>query len=112
MTPGGEVVYNLDNAGDRIALVEGPFDAWRIGPGAVAMLGTVFTEQQLALIASKRPSRVYVVYDSGAAKIAKELATRMARLVPRVDYLWLDEGKDPDTLNIADLRRIQRMLSL
>lgn len=109
--PGADVVYNLDNAGDRIALVEGPMDVWRIGPGAVAMLGTKFTEEQLVLIASRRPSRVYVVYDSGAVDIAEDLGTRMARLVPRVDYLWLDDG-DPDTMKPADLAHLRRLLSI
>jgi hypothetical protein len=111
MMPGGTVVYNLDNAGDRIALMEGPFDVWRIGPGAVGMLGTVFTEEQLELIAAKQPSRLYVVYDHGAAEIAEELGTRMAKLVPRVDYLWLDEG-DPDTLPLMDIKRLQHMLAV
>lgn len=113
-TPGGDVVYNLDNVepGSRIALVEGPFDVWRVGPGAVGMLGTVFTEPQLALISAKRPSRVYVLYDSGASDIAQELGSRMARLVPRVDYLWMDPGDDPDTLSLTDLRRIQHLLKM
>jgi hypothetical protein len=111
--PGAEVVYNIDTVepGARMALVEGPFDVWRIGPGAVAMLGTVFTEEQLVLIASRRPSRVYVVYDSGAADIAEDLGSRMARLVPRVDYLWLDDG-DPDTMKPADLGHLQRLLNI
>jgi hypothetical protein len=109
--PGREVVYNLDNAGSRIALVEGPMDVWRIGPGAVAMLGTSFTEEQLVLIASHRPERVYVVYDSGAADIAEELGRRIMRLVPRVDYLWLDGG-DPDTMSGTDLAHLRRLLAV
>lgn len=76
------------------------------------MLGTKFTEERLALVASKRPSRVYVVYDSDASDIAEELGTRMARLVPRVDYLWLDKGCDPDTMSLSDIRRLQQMLGV
>jgi hypothetical protein len=114
MTPGGDVVYGIDHVepGKPIAVMEGPFDVWRVGPGAVGMLGTVFTEPQLALISSKQPSRVYVVYDSGASDIAEELGSRMARLVPRVDYLWLDPGKDPDTLSLTDLNRLRRLLAI
>jgi DNA primase len=112
--PGGAVVYNLDNVeqGGRIALMEGPFDVWRVGPGAVGMLGTIFTEEQLLLICNKQPSRVYVVYDSGASDVAKQLGRIMIRLVPRVDYLWLDPGTDPDTLSLMDLNRIRRLLAI
>lgn len=107
--PGGDCVYNLDRAGDIIALVEGPLDVWRIGDGAVAMLGTKFSEAQLSLIASKRPRQVFIVYDTGAEKIAKDLGQRMARLVPQTDYLWLPGG-DPDTLNPTDLADLQTLL--
>jgi hypothetical protein len=107
--PGGDCVYNLDNAGDTIMLVEGPMDVWRIGDGAVAMMGTKFSEAQLSLIANKRPRQVFIVYDAGAEKIAKDLGQRMARLVPQTDYVWLN-NTDPDAANAADVADLRALL--
>jgi len=110
LRPGRDVVYNIDNTSRCIACVEGPFDVWRIGYGAVAVLGTVFTEEQLALITARRPERVYVIYDPDASEIAEHLAARLIRLVPQVDILYLDQG-DPDTMTLADLQYIQHLLA-
>jgi hypothetical protein len=42
-----ETLYNLDNAKDGTAIVvEGPIDVWRIGDGAVATFGVIYTQKQ------------------------------------------------------------------
>jgi len=108
---GGDCVYNIDRVriGGSVMLVEGPLDVWRIGDGAVAMLGTQFTESQLSLIASRRPQRVFVVYDVDANEIARELGTRIARLVPETEYVWLTNG-DPDGADSATIAYLRDLL--
>jgi hypothetical protein len=44
----GSVVYNIDRAKKyrTVVIVEGPMDAWNVGPMAVAIWGSTVTEQQ------------------------------------------------------------------
>lgn len=64
--PVRECVYGLYRVpvGAPLVVVEGPADVWRLGPPAVATLGTDWTEAQVAQIASRQPSAVAVLYDS------------------------------------------------
>lgn len=109
--PGGSILYGLDNVKNGVcALVEGPTDVWRIGDGAVAVMRTKFTEEQLVHIPRCGIHKVYVIYDSGAGELAQKLASRVSKLVPHVEHVPLPLGKDPATLNPQDLQQIRAWL--
>jgi DNA primase len=108
--PGRAILYGLDNVKYGIAaLVEGPTDVWRIGDGAIAMMRTRFTEEQLTHIPRSGIHTVYVIYDAGAEKLGEELASRVSKLVNKTVYVPLD-GQDPATLNPAELHQIHAWL--
>ena len=76
------LLYGIDQAEDSVLIVEGPADAWRMGPGAVAVLGIDWkTEQALQL---KDFPRRFVMFDPGAESQAQ--AQKLA------DWLALFDG--------------------
>jgi DNA primase len=103
-----ETLYNIDSAGDTAIVVEGPIDAWRIGDGAVATFGVVFTQRQIKLI-RERFKRVFIMYD--AEPMAQQQAQRLADSISgfnlEVNVVKLDKG-DPGSLSMAEARHIRQ----
>jgi len=58
------IVYGFDQAkgNPSCIVVEGIFDAWRLGTGAVATFGIKFKEEQIRLL-TKTFSKVFIMYD-------------------------------------------------
>lgn len=104
-------LYNIDNANDTIVVVEGIFDAWRIGAGAVATLGTSFSSEQVLLIANKKPERIFIMLDSDAYDTAKKLAGQLAHFVKYVEILKLNEG-DPDDMTDEEAQKLRNDIRL
>lgn len=75
------VLFNLDNCKqDRIMVVEGPFDAMRLGDDSCATLGTSMTEAQCRLLS--KYTHIYFVFDdeAPAQARAKKFAEQVAAL--------------------------------
>jgi DNA primase len=100
-------LYGLDYVRHSTVVVEGPTDAWRVGPGATATMGTAFTREQVALLA-EIPRRA-ICFDRGraaqgrAARLYEVLEgcpgeTRMAELETGDDAASADAGE------VAELR--------
>jgi DNA primase len=103
-------LYNMDSVlQSKAVVVEGIFDAWRIGDGAVATFGTKYTHEQLRLF--KNLKRVFVLYDADAKTLSHKLAADLSSIVKEVKVLELDEG-DPDNLTDDDVRSLRREIGL
>lgn len=71
-----DCLYGIDKAaGDSVVVVEGPADAWKFGPGAVATFGIKWTKAQANILAQTF-SHVTIFFDPEpqAYQKAKELA--------------------------------------
>jgi DNA primase len=102
-----DVLYGGDLTGSGVVVVEGPADAWKIGPGAVATFGLNTSRVQIQEIASY--PRVCICFDSGAQ--ARDRAYSLAdavRDVGGVDpvIVTLESGSDPGE---ADPEEIQEL---
>ena len=105
-----QLLYNMDRVlRTTVVIVEGVFDAWRIGDGAVATFGTQYTHQQLLLLRGMK--RAFILYDSDAISKAHSLAFDLSSIVPKVEVLELSEG-DPDNLSDDDVRALRKDLNL
>jgi DNA primase len=100
------LLYGEDMATHSIVIVEGPTDAWKIGPGAVATLGIGYSKQQV-LRMSKYPVRA-VVFDS-----EKEAQGRARRLCDELEVfpgstlrIELD-AKDPGSATYEEVRKLR-----
>lgn len=104
-------LYNIDRVKMRgaAAIVEGVFDAWRIGDGAVGTMGTTMEPEQILTLLSREPKRVVVALDAGAEKESKKIANDLTAYIPEVYQVIIERG-DPDELPERDLTKIRRYL--
>lgn len=102
-----KVLYGGDLARHCIIVVEGPADAWRIGPGAVATLGVGYTKAQLLKI-SKYPVRV-IAFDSepDAQKRASELCNALSVFPGNTKNLVVS-SKDPGEISEKEVKLLRR----
>lgn len=107
------ILYNLDSCNsDMVVMVEGVFDAMRLGKEDVcASFGTSFMPEQLLHL--KPYSRVFMLYDSEgpAQEKAKKAASMIANITDGDVYnLDLGTGGDPDDLSNDDAVALMKEL--
>lgn len=106
------ILFNIDNCtNDTVVMVEGVFDALRLGKHDVcASFGTSFMPEQLLLL--KPYKRIFMLYDSEipAQEKAKKAANMIANISGGEVYnVNLGEG-DPDELSDEDARKLMNDL--
>ena len=101
-------LYNLESVKQKVFVVEGIFDAWRMGEGTVCTFGVKPTEQQVQLLAGI--PMVNIVFDGDAAGYtgARKLAEKLAAFT-RVQIIELPKGTDPDTLTRKEINSIKEL---
>lgn len=105
------LVYGIDYCLHSIVVVEGPADAWRIGPGAGALFGTGFeTAQVRKLIAI--PNR-FIAFDNSreAQRRAHELAEQLSPFPGTTQVLQID-APDPGTAPLREVKLIRKIARL
>lgn len=107
-----ELLFGEDLAVNSICVVEGPFDVFAIGPGAVGLMGLDWSESQLKRIATF-PIR-YICLDNrpSAQKIARELCSELD-LFPGETYNVVLRSKDPaeaKRTNHKELKKLRKLL--
>lgn len=105
--PHKSLIYGQHLVRHAMVICEGPIDTWKIGPGAVATFGTVFTESQLSLLTDV-PIRV-VCFDNEkeAQRRAHQLCRQLSSYPGQTENVVLETGKDPgdaDPAEISELR--------
>ena len=93
-----DTLYNIDNAqGESVILVEGVFDAMKMGDNTVASFGTFLSNSQLNIL-SDMYRRVVFLYDG--EKTAQSIAVKKARTLSsmglHVENIVLDTGDAGD----------------
>jgi len=101
-------LYGLDQCNDneRVVIVEGIFDAWRIGPGAVATFGIQYTKQQVHRLVDSF-TKALVVYDD---ELQAQRQARQLQGMLEMYGITTDVGTapgDPDTFSKKDLDDIK-----
>ena len=103
------MLYGEEKARHAVIVVEGPLDAWRIGPGAVATFGIAFTAPQAARI-GRFPLRA-IAFDGEEA--AQRQAARLCRLLeamPGRTVLVELEAKDPGSAGEQEIDQLREYL--
>jgi len=103
------LLYGEDFARHAIIVVEGVFDVWRIGPGAVATLGSGYSNEQLERIA-KYPVRA-ICFDSEkeAQKRARKLVNDLSVFKGDIFNIVLD-ANDPGEASKKEIKQIRRQI--
>lgn len=102
-----ELLYGEDFARHAVIVVEGIFDAWRIGQGAVATFGSGYSQEQLERIA-KYPTRA-ICFDNEleAQKRARRLSNDLSVFSGDTYNVVLDK-KDAADESRANIKRLRR----
>lgn len=113
--PRRNLLYNLDNAGKKIIIVEGVTDVWRIGSGSVATFTTTWTKEQVLEICKLNLSAAFVLFDNEekAQKKAQKLCDTLSLLcrIPHVERVELpDDINDPGELSEPQARYLKKEL--
>lgn len=106
-----DTVYGLQHVTHSAVIVEGPLDAWAVGPGAVATFGTAFTSRQVLLL-SKIPYR-YICFDNEleASHKAEELAQMLSHFPGTTAVISID-AKDPGSASKKELHLLRKTAGL
>lgn len=109
--PHKHCIYGADLARHSLVVVEGPTDAWRIGPGAGALFGTAFTDSQVNKIA-RFPYR-YILFDNEpvAQSQARKLADQLSCFPGETTLLECD-AEDPGKMSEKSVRQLRRLARL
>jgi hypothetical protein len=102
-----KLLYGHDYARNSVVVVEGLFDVWAIGPGALGTLGTRVSKAQIKQLA-KYPKR-YICYDHGAERYMQRLAEELS-LLPGKTFTIELEAKDPDSADTSELKSLRKLL--
>lgn len=108
--PAKSVLYGGDLAGRSVVCVEGPLDAWRIGPGAVATLGIEWTQAQAAKLGGF--ARRVILFDSepDARRQARRLAESLEPMPGQTIVVELETGKDACEADESEIQELRRYL--
>ncbi len=102
------LLYGEDYARHAVVIVEGPFDVMRIGPGAVATLGTGFSTAQVNRL-TQFPVRA-VIFDTEkeAQKRAKKLMDALIDFPGETFRIELESGKDAGEASEKEIQQIRK----
>ncbi|MCJ7747896.1 MAG: hypothetical protein MUP27_09135 [Desulfobacterales bacterium] len=115
LLPHKHILYGFDKAQWKAAVVvEGITGVWRLGPGAVATFGDMYTTSQLLLIAQSF-KRVLILYDGDEAgkNAADKMAVELTGMeenneVKLLEPIGCDSGDMPNGLAEDIMSRVRR----
>lgn len=104
-----KLLFGEDFCRHSIIVVEGPFDAMRIGPGAVALGGLAYSKSQVLKI-SKYPYR-YICFDNEptALRRANKLVSDLS-ILPGETFLIQLDAKDPGSAPLSEIKKIRKLI--
>jgi len=110
LIPRKHLLYGSDYARNTIIVVEGYPDVWRIGPGAVAVMGIDYSQEQVLAI-SKYTKR-YILFDNEnqALKQADKLCCELAVFPGETINLELEKASDPAEASDKTINGLRKLL--
>lgn len=109
--PHKKIVYGLDFCYSSVVVVEGPFDVWKIGPGAGALFGIQYSLAQVRCLAAIPFRTICFDNEPVAQERARELCRYLSTFPGRTQNIVLD-AKDPGSASPREIRLIRRSSGL
>lgn len=103
-----DMLYNFDTAKtkDMVVIVEGAADVWRVGPSAVALMGSDMSESQRGIVRqtwSGKPVAVFL--DNDASDKAIAIANSLYPFFGSKVFPVLTDHKDPGSMSRDEIWR-------
>lgn len=106
-----ELLFGEDFCRYAVCCCEGPFDAMRIGPGAVATCGTSYSSAQFNRLAKYQVRAVCFDNEPEAQRRARKLADDLSGFPGETLNIVLD-SKDPGSASEKEIRLLRKTLAL
>lgn len=102
-------IYNLQSATDRLMLVEGVTDVWRIGDGCGAIMGTAFDDRQILDIVSSNVKEVFILFDNDKAgkTAANTWGNALSAFLP-THTIELTDVDDPGSMSTSEVEILRK----
>lgn len=101
------ILYNIDNCkNDKVVIVEGIADCWRMGHNSIATFGTGFTQEQILLI-KQRFSEAFILFDFNAQEQADQLAAMLSGIGMKITIIDLADD-DPAEMSDKQAKKLMR----
>lgn len=111
--PHKHTLYGADLAkSERVIIVEGITDVWRLGPGAIGTFGTSYTSAQIHMI-KKNWKQAFILFDPEptARKSAHNLGATLAITGMSIELLFLEDC-DPGDMDDDDAKSLIKDLRI
>ena len=102
-------LYGSDYAMNSVVVCEGPTDVWRLGPGAVALYGLSWTDQQVNLLLNYHQCFVCFDNEVKAQKRAKQLCGQLESRGTSSCILQID-ADDLGSASKKEIKAIRRVV--
>jgi len=104
-----DLLYNYDVASDhnKIYILEGPTDVWRVGKKSVAVFRSALSRQQRDLIFKVYPKEVVIIFDHNAVSRAYEAAEQLSLFIPKIKVIRLDNERDVADRSISEIHKLE-----
>ena len=104
-----ELLYGEDYCRGSVIIHEGPTDVWRTGPGAVALLGTGFTDAQVLRLSHYGLRIVCFDSEPAAQRRANKLCSLLDGFPGETINVVLD-SKDPGSATPKEIAKLRKLL--
>ncbi len=103
------VLYGWTHSLRKAVVVEGIFDAWRLGPGAVSTMGLGFSPEQVELLSTL--NKVFILFDNDkpAKRRSMDMAKRLC-CITDVEIVELTGYADPAEIPPDKARKLMKEL--
>jgi len=103
------LLYGIEKVQKKVLVVEGPADVWRMGPGAVALLGIDWKREQAAILRDIPERYIMLDPESLAQRRARRLAEWLG-IFPGITEILTDLSTDPGGLSPQRALGIRKVL--
>jgi len=105
--PHKSLLYGEDYVQQSIIITEGPFDVWKIGPGAVATLGVGYSNEQAFRMTSYPKRAICFDNEKEAQKRAKKLCEDLSVFPGETFNIQLN-AKDAASADAKEIQQIRK----
>lgn len=104
-------LFNIDALQRKSILVEGPFDAMKVGGATAAVVGLEYTTSQVLMVKNRGVEECTVVFDGEekAFRRANRLAAQLSSIGIRAYVIRLKEGQDPAELSDEEAYQLRQV---
>jgi DNA primase len=110
--PTKQLLYGYDEAPNNstLVLVEGPIDKMKLGKHALATLGMQVTKEQLQKIYTKKPKKIFWLFDSESKAQKKAVSLASQCWFAPSEVIELVGKKDPGELTESEGQQLMQQL--